>query len=260
MSPPQDLFGLAGKVAIITGGTSGIGKMIATSFLQSGAKVYVASRKPAACEETARELSRLGNCVPLPADLSRMDEIERVGKALSAQEGAVDILVNNAGTTWGAPIESFPEAGWDKVMDLNLKSVFFLTQKLMPLLKARATLLSPSRVLNIGSIDGLHVSAVFEAVSYAVAKSGLHHMTRVLASRLVKDNVTVNAIAPGAFESRMLAPMMDRMGDDVLATIPMARVGGQDDIGGAAVFLCSRAGAYVTGVVLPVDGGVTGCG
>ncbi|MDE2466690.1 MAG: SDR family oxidoreductase [Alphaproteobacteria bacterium] len=256
----QQLFRVDGKVALVTGGTSGIGKMIATALLQAGAKVYVTSRKAAACDATASELAQFGPCVPLPADISRLEEIRRVADHLGKTESALDILVNNAGTTWGAPIESFPEAGWDKVMDLNLKSVFFLTQALLPLLKKRAAAQSPSSVVNIGSIDGLHVSAVFDAVSYAVSKSGLHQMTRVLASRLVKDNIRVNAIAPGAFTSKMLAPMLDRMEEDILATIPMRRVGEQDDIGGAAVFLCSRAGAYVTGVVLPVDGGVTGCG
>jgi NAD(P)-dependent dehydrogenase (short-subunit alcohol dehydrogenase family) len=256
----RKLFRVDGKVALVTGGTSGIGKMIATALVQAGAKVYVTSRKAAACNATADELSQFGPCVPLPADISRLEEVRRVADHLAKAETALNILVNNAGTTWGAPIESFPEAGWDKIMDLNLKAVFFLTQALLPHLKRQATALSPSSVINIGSIDGLRVSPVFDAVSYAVSKSGLHQMTRVLASRLVKDNITVNAIAPGAFASKMLAPMLDRMEEDILATIPMRRVGEQDDIGGAAVFLCSRAGAYVTGVVLPVDGGVTGCG
>ncbi len=259
MSDVQHLFRVDGKVALVTGGTSGIGRTIATALLQGGAKVYVASRKAAACEATSAELSQFGPCVPLPADISSMDEVRRVADHLSGSEKALDILVNNAGTTWGAPVDSFPEAGWDKVMDLNLKSAFFLTQAMLPLLKSRANAVSPSSVVNIGSIDGLRVSPVFDAISYAVAKSGLHQMTRVLASRLVKDNITVNAIAPGAFTSKMLAPMLDRMEEEILATIPMRRVGGQDDIGGAALFLCSRAGAYVTGIVLPVDGGVTGC-
>lgn len=260
MNNVQQLFRVDGKIALVTGGTSGIGKMIATALLQAGAKVYVTSRKAAACDATADELSQFGPCVSLPADISRLEEVRRVADHLSKTETALHILVNNAGTTWGAPVESFPEAGWDKVMDLNLKSVFFLTQALLPLLKKRAAPLSPSSVINIGSIDGLHVSPVFDAVSYAVSKSGLHQMTRVLACRLVKDNITVNAIAPGAFTSKMLAPMLARMEEDILATIPMRRVGEQDDIGGAAVFLCSRAGAYVTGIVLPIDGGVTGCG
>lgn len=259
MNAIQRLFGVDGKVALVTGGTSGIGKMIATALVQGGAKVYVTSRKAAACQATSEELSSFGQCVPLPADISRLEEIQRLADNLGKSEVALDILVNNAGTTWGAPVESFPESGWDKVLDLNLKSAFFLTQALLPLLRIRASAVIPSSVVNIGSIDGLRVSPVFDAISYAVSKSGLHQMTRVLASRLVKDNITVNAIAPGAFTSKMLAPMLDLMEEEILATIPMKRVGEQDDIGGAALFLCSRAGAYVTGVVLPVDGGVTGC-
>jgi NAD(P)-dependent dehydrogenase (short-subunit alcohol dehydrogenase family) len=253
----EKLFSIAGKTALITGGSRGIGLMIARGYVEAGARVYISSRKADVCVAAAEELGKLGTCIALPADLSTMDGIERVAGAFAAHETRLDILVNNAGATWGGKLDDFPETGWDKVMDLNVKSVFFLTQKLLPLLQAAASPADPARVINIGSIDGLHTS-LFENFSYGPAKAALHHLTRVLATHLADRHLTVNAIAPGPFATDMMAPMVARMGDEIVNRVPLKRMGEPDDAAGTAIFLASRAARYVTGTVLPLDGGMLG--
>jgi NAD(P)-dependent dehydrogenase (short-subunit alcohol dehydrogenase family) len=254
----QNLFDISGKVALITGGSRGIGLMIARAYVAAGARVYISSRNAASCERAAAELSELGQCIALPADLSKLAEVERVATALSTRESALHVLVNNAGTAWGASIDAFPEKGWDKVMDLNLKSPFFLLQKLLPLLETAGRADDPARVINLGSVDGLH-TPLFENFSYAAAKAAIHHLTRMLASHLAHRHITVNAIAPGYFDTDMTQPMVDSMGLDALMSIvPLKRMGADDDIAGVAVFLAARASAYMTGTTLPVDGGIIG--
>lgn len=253
----QDFFSIDGKAALITGGSRGIGLMIARSYVERGAIVYISSRKAAVCENVASELSKLGTCIALPADLSRMDEVERVANELKKREKKLDVLINNAGATWGSTIDNFPEKGWDKVMDLNVKSIFFLTQALLPLLDNAASVDDPARVINIGSIDGLHLS-LFDNFSYSASKAALHHLTKMTASHLASRNITVNAIAPGPFATPMMAPMIEKMGNEIKAAIPLDRLGEAADIAGVAVFLSARASAYITGTVIPVDGGIMG--
>lgn len=254
----RQLFDIAGKVALVTGGSRGIGFMIARGYVEAGARVYITARKAEACEAAASELCKSGECVALPGDLARMDEIERVSGIVRERESALHVLVNNAGTQWGATIDTFPEKGWDKVMDLNVKSPFFILQKLLPLLEAAAEPGDPARVINVGSVDGLH-TPIFENFSYAPSKAALHHLSRMLAAHLAPRNITVNVIAPGPFLTDMLAPMVDSMGEDsILANVPLKRMGGPDDAAGVAIFLAARASAFVTGTVLPVDGGIFG--
>jgi NAD(P)-dependent dehydrogenase (short-subunit alcohol dehydrogenase family) len=250
----NDLFSLQGRSALVTGGSRGIGRMIAAGFLKAGARVYISARKAAACDQTAAELSALGPCVSLPADVSTVDGARALAAAYARHEPALDILVNNAGAAWGAPFDEFPESGWDKVVDLNLKSPFFLTQALAGPLRAAAKA-RPAKVINIASIDGVSVNPM-ETYSYAASKAGLIHLTRRMALRLVKDNIVVNAIAPGAFASDMNRDARDH-GDAVAARVPAGRVGVDDDMAGAAIYLASRAGDYVVGSTLVVDGGVT---
>jgi NAD(P)-dependent dehydrogenase (short-subunit alcohol dehydrogenase family) len=250
------LFSVEGKVAVVTGGSRGIGLMIARGLVESGARVYVSSRKAEVCQRVAEELSRVGECLALPADLS--EEAACVGLAERVAEGEprVHVLVNNAGATWGAPLEAYPGAAWDKVLDLNLKAPFFLTRAMLPLLEAAAAPDDPARVINVGSIDGLRVPPM-PTYAYSASKAGLHQLTRVLAKELGPRGVTVNAIAPGPFESKMMAETLRRFGDEIAAAAPLGRIGRPDDMAGAALYLAGRAGAYVTGAVLPVDGGLT---
>ena len=254
----NDLFDVTGRTALVTGGSRGIGLMIARGFVEAGAKVYVSSRKAEVCDRVATELSEIGECVSAPADLSREDECRRLADQVSALEGGrLDILVNNAGATWGAPFDEFDDAAWDRVLDLNVKGVFHLTRFLHPALAAAATPEHPARVVNIGSVDGIRVPSL-ETYSYSASKAAVHQLTRVLAKRLAPDHITVNAIAPGPFESKMMAATLEAWGDAIRDQIPLGRIGEPADMAGAAIFLCSRAGAYVTGTVLPVDGGIVG--
>ena len=261
----DNLFSVAGKTALVTGGSRGIGEMIAAGFLSGGAKGYISSRKADACEETASRLTETygGTCVALPADLSQVSGCEGLAERLSAQTDTLDILVNNAGAAWGAPIDEFPEVGWDKVMDTNVKGVFFLTQQCLPLLRA-ATKDAPARVINIGSIDGLK-SARFPTFSYGASKAAVHHLTRFLASHLTGEGILCNAIAPGPYPTWMLSTGVGFGGetegvdwDAVGQANPSGRVGTPQDIAGLATFLCSRAGEYVVGQVIASDGGVVG--
>ena len=247
------LFSLDGRTALITGGSRGIGKMIAAGYLRQGAKVYISARKAAACDATAAELSALGPCISLPADVSTLDGIRSLVAAYSAREQSLDILVNNAGAAWGADFDAFPEAAWDKVADLNMKTPFFLTQALHSLLTEGGKK-QPAKVINIASIDGQSVNPQ-ETYPYAASKAGLIHLTKRMATRLVQDNIVVSGIAPGAFASDMNRDARDHA-DTVSKRIPSRRIGNDDDMAGAAIYLASRAGDYVVGHTLTVDGGV----
>ena len=254
MIDTAELFSLKGRSALITGGSRGIGRMIAEGFLRAGARVYISARKADACDATAAELSVIGPCVSLPADVSTQGGVQQLVAAYQQHEKSLDILVNNAGAAWGAPYEEFPESGWDKVVDLNLKAPFFLTQALTPLLKRAATD-HLAKVIHIASIDGVSVNPQ-ETYSYAASKAGLIHLTRRMALKLAPERIAVSAIAPGAFASTMNKDARDH-GDEVAQRIPLGRIGTPEDMAGAAIFLASRAGDYVVGSTLIVDGGVT---
>ncbi|MEH3045667.1 SDR family oxidoreductase [Sphingomonas adhaesiva] len=247
-----NLFRLDGRVALVTGGSRGIGKMIAAGFIAQGATVYISSRKAPACEETAAELGP--KCLPLPMDVSTVDGCRALAAALAEREERLDILVNNAGAAWGVPFEEFPESGWDKVMDLNVKSPFFLTQALHGLLKAGAATGTVAKVINITSIDGLRLNP-WETYSYHASKSALIYLTKRMAARLVKDGINVTSIAPGAFASEMNRAARDH-GDAIAKGIPARRIGTDEDMAGTAIYLASRAGDYVIGETIAVDGGL----
>ncbi|HVT20454.1 MAG TPA: SDR family oxidoreductase [Mycobacteriales bacterium] len=260
-----DLFSVAGKTVLVTGGSRGIGEMIAAGFLANGATVYISSRKVDACDATAKRLTEQygGTCVPLPADLSTLDGIDSLEQRLSAEISALDVLVNNAGVSWGASLEEFPEIGWDKVMDTNVKGVFFLTQRLLPLLEAAATVDNPARIVNVGSIDGMKTPG-FNTWSYGPSKAAVHALTRQMGNRLVKRNILVNGIAPGPYPTWMLSTGVGTGGDVEgtdwegvgAAVVPRGRVGTPEDIAGLAIFLCSRAGSFTVGEVITSDGGI----
>ena len=250
-----DLFSIDGKTALVSGGSRGIGLMIAEGFVRAGAKVYISSRKADVCTEVAAKLSQLGTCVSLPADLSTEDGCRGLAEDFRSHESSLQILVNNAGATWGAPLEEFDDAAWDRTLDLNVKGVFHLTKFLLPELRAAGTVDDPARVINIGSIDGLQVPFL-ETYSYGASKAAVHHLTRHLASKLA-PSITVNAIAPGPFQSKMMAATLAAAGDDIARSTPLKRIGRPDDMAGTAIFLSSRAGAYLTGAVIPVDGGIS---
>jgi NAD(P)-dependent dehydrogenase (short-subunit alcohol dehydrogenase family) len=250
------LFDLSGKVAVVTGGTRGIGLMMARGLLQAGARVYVASRKEDTCAAAEKELGPDGPVTGLPVDVSTEAGCQALATRVGTEQERVHILVNNAGATWGAPFAEFPESAWDKVLNLNLKAPFFLTRAFLPLLTAAGTPDDPARVINVGSIDGLHVPRL-STYSYSSSKAGLHHLTRVLARELGPQHITVNAVAPGPFESKMMAATLAAAGDAIAARSPLNRIGRPDDMAGVAVFLAGRAGAYVTGAVIPVDGGIS---
>ncbi len=250
----DDLFDISGKVALITGGTRGIGLMIARGFVEAGVRTYVSSRKAEVGAEVAAELGKVGECVSIPGDCSSEEGCRALAEAFGTREGVLHILVNNAGATWGAPIEEHDEASWHRVLDLNVQGVFHLTKFLLPQLRAAGTNDDPARVINIGSIDGIHVP-MLETYSYSSSKAAVHQLTRHLAARLA-PTITVNAVAPGPFESKMMAATLDAFGAQIAASAPLKRIGRPDDMAGVARFLSSRAGAYITGACIPVDGGI----
>lgn len=250
-----DLFDLSGKYALVTGGTRGIGMMIARGLLQAGARVIVSSRKADACAEAQQQLSEFGDVQAIPADLSTHDECRRLADLVTGGSERLDILVNNAGAMWREPLETFPDEAWDTVLDLNLKAPFWLVQALLPALRRAGTADDPARVINIGSIAAIHV-AESPNYSYASSKAGLHQLTRVLARELGPQHVTVNAVAPGPFPSEMMTATLEAIGDKITAKAPLRRLGRDDDMAGIAVFLASRAGSYLTGTVIPSDGGI----
>ncbi|MDO5629095.1 MAG: SDR family oxidoreductase [Mobilicoccus sp.] len=252
----RTLFSLEGRTALVTGGSRGIGRMIAEGLLHQGATVYVSSRKAQVCDATAEELSAFGPCHSLPADVSTTEGVQSLTRALTEQTETLDILVNNAGAAWGAEFDEFPEHGWDKVMDLNLKAPFFLAQALKPaLVEAHRRSGRLSKIINIASIDGLSLNPM-ETYSYQASKAGIIHLTRRMAVRLAADGIGVSAIAPGAFASEMNRVARDHA-EEVAAHIPAGRIGRDEDMAGAAIYLASRAGDYVMGDVLVVDGGVS---
>ncbi len=251
----SDLFSLEGKTALVTGGSRGIGLMIARGFVEAGVKTYISSRKASACDAAAAELSKTGTCIALAHDLGETSEVRNLAAEIRARETKLDILVNNAGAAWAEPIDQYSEAGWDKLMAVNLKAVFLLTQALLPLLRAAATADDPARVVNIGSIDGI-LQPTLESYAYSASKAAVHHLTHNLAKHLAKDNINVNAIAPGPFDTKMLAPVLAVARKQMESAVPRGRIGRDDDMIGAAIFYCSRASSYVTGTVLPVDGGI----
>jgi NAD(P)-dependent dehydrogenase (short-subunit alcohol dehydrogenase family) len=254
----SDLFSVAGKTALVTGGSRGIGYMIAAEFLKAGVRrVYICARKAGACDAAASELSQYGECVSVPCDVGQPEGVETLAKAVEEREERLDILVNNAGTAWGAPLDSHPIEQIDRVLQVNVRSVFHVTQRLLPLLRAAASREDPARVVNIGSIDGVDIPMT-PNFGYSASKAAVHMLTRHLAYALAQDHVNVNAIAPGLFPSRMTQWAFD--GDElsgILEAIPMHRAGTGEDVGGTAIYLSSRAGAYLTGVVIPVAGGLT---
>lgn len=248
------LFDIRGTTALVTGGSRGIGLNIARGLVEAGATVFITARNAKDCDAAAQTLSAAGRCISLPSDVSTTDGIASLAEKIAAHTPALNILVNNAGATWNESIDTFPEAQWDTVLDLNLKAPFFLVQRLLPLLRKAATPANPARVINIGSIAGL-VAMKRETFAYAASKGGLHHMTHHLAKHLA-PTVNVNTLAPGAFETPMIAFALEQRAA-LEAMIPRGMVGQADDIAGAAIFLASRAGAYVTGAVIPVDGGMS---
>jgi NAD(P)-dependent dehydrogenase (short-subunit alcohol dehydrogenase family) len=254
-TPSVDLFDVSDKTVVVTGGSRGIGYMIAGGFVAAGARVVVVSRKAEAVDLAVAELSQYGTCTGYVADLSSEQGALDLANAVGADHDSVDVLVNNAGATWGAPLVDHDQASWDRVLNLNVQGVFHTTKYFLPLLEAAARPDRPSRVINIGSIDGLRVPAL-EAYSYAASKAAVHHMTRHLAKKLA-PSITVNAVAPGPFQSKMMAATLASFGEAIAAAAPMQRIGRADDMAGVAIFLASRAGAYVTGAVIPVDGGLS---
>jgi NAD(P)-dependent dehydrogenase (short-subunit alcohol dehydrogenase family) len=252
----NDLFSVKDKVALVTGGSRGIGLMIARGFVEAGAKTYISSRKSDVCDEVAAELSKSGTCISLPADIGTEAGCRQLADAIASREERLHILVNNAGANWGAPLAQYPNDGWDKVFALNVRGVFHLTRFLVPLLEKAASDDDPARVINIGSIDGLQ-APMLETYAYSASKAAVHQLTRVLAHQLAAQRITVNAIAPGPFESKMMAETLKRFGEQIRASCPLGRIGRPDDMAGTAIFLSSRAGAYLTGAVIPVDGGIS---
>lgn len=250
----SEMFSVAGKTAIVTGGSRGIGKMIAQGFVENGVKTYITARKAEACEATAAELSVSGVCIALPADISTTAGRNLFVEAIKQRESKIDILVNNAGAAWGASFEDYPDAGYDKVMDINVRAVFMLTRDLLPLLTKDASTENPSRVINIGSIDGLRVSSM-DNFAYGASKAAVHFLTRNLAVRLARKGLTFNAIAPGPFESKMMAHTLAQFQDRIEKENPMGRIGSPRDMAGLALFLASPAATYLTGQIIALDGG-----
>ena len=253
----KTLFDVSGKVAVVTGGSSGIGAMMARGLIENGARVYITARKEERLMAKAAELSELGECIAIPADLSNVEGIEALVAAIGEREDKVDILINNAGANWSAPVEDFPESGWDKVMDINIKSIFFATQKFLPLLKASGTADDPARIINIASINGIRNSGM-PTYAYTASKSGVINLTEHLATDLAAYNINVNAIAPGFFPSNMTKQIVenDGMTKMAISQIPRGRMGAPEDIAGTALYLCSRASSWMIGQTLVLDGGM----
>ncbi len=254
----SELFDVSGKVAVVTGGSRGIGEMIAEGLVTNGVRVYITARKAEACDATAERLSSIGECISVPTDLSTAAGIESLASAVTEREDSLHILVNNAGAAWGAPIDEFPEVGFDKVLDVNVKAPFLLTQRFLPQLRAAASAEDPARVIMTGSIDGIRVPNG-DNFSYSASKAGIHMLARHMAHFMNDDNITVNCIAPGPFDSKMMSYLLDdpKIRAGIEATVPMRRIGRPEDMAGAVLFLASRAGSYLTGAVIPVDGGVS---
>tara|TARA_B100001057_G_scaffold79863_1_gene75034 strand:- start:21218 stop:22009 length:792 start_codon:yes stop_codon:yes gene_type:complete len=250
----NELFNVAGKIAVVTGGSRGIGRMIAEAYVENGVKTYITARKEKACQQTASELSQRGECVALPADLSTSDGRAQFVSEIKAREKKLDILVNNAGAAWGAPYAEYPEDGYDKVMDINVKAIFMLTRDLLPLLEEDANPDNPNRIINIGSIDGLRVSST-DNFAYGASKAAVHFLTKNLAVRLAGKGLTVNAIAPGPFESKMMGDILSQFRDKIESENPLGRIGNPSDMAGLAVYLASPATSYMTGQVIALDGG-----
>ncbi len=248
------LFNISGKVALVTGGSRGIGEMIAEGFVKNGVKTFITSRKAEQCNETAKRLSKFGECISIPADLTDFNEIKKVKTKVEGATNTLNILVNNAGAVWAADFDNFPENGWNKVMDTNVKAMFFLTQQFIALLEKNGTNDDPSRIINIGSIDGLGIPRA-ETYSYPASKAAVHQLTRVMANRLAERNINVNAIAPGPFESQMMKSTLKSFSEEIINSVPRKRIGKPEDMAGASIFLSSKASAYITGIVMPVDGG-----
>jgi len=251
------LFGVAGKVAIVTGGSRGIGEMIAEGLVTNGVRTYITARKADACDATAQRLSEIGECISIPADMSTADGLAAFVAAFREREDELHILCNNAGAAWGAPIGEFPEIGFDKVLDINVKAPFMLTQALLEPLSAAATVEDPGRVIMTGSIDGIRVP-VGDNFSYSASKAGIHMLARHMAKFLADQNITVNSIAPGPFESKMMAYMLedDKIRANIEGTNPRGRIGSPEDVAGTVIWLSSRAGAYINGATVPIDGGI----
>ena len=251
----KDLFNIKGKTAVITGGSRGIGYMIAQGFVEAGARVYISARKAEVCNKAAEELSKSGECISIPADLSTEEGAIALGNAIKEKESKIDILVNNAGATWGAPFEEFPASGWEKILDINVKGPFYMTRQMLPLLKAAASDEDPARIINIGSVAGWGTGGV--AFSYGASKAAIHQMTKNWAAQFAADRITVNCIAPGAFPSKMMAFITDNeeTRKAIESTIPLGRIGTPEDIAGLAICLSARSGAHMTGCVIPLDGG-----
>lgn len=249
----KNLFDVSGKVAVVTGGSRGIGAMIARGFVENGVRTYITARKEEELQATASELSELGECIAIPSNLATLEGVTAFASAIKEREGKVHILVNNAGASWGAAIDDFPEGGWDKIMDLNVKSLFFLTQQLLPALRAAGSDEDPARVINIGSVNGFSYSRM-NNYSYSASKAAVHHLTRHLGADLAADHINVNAIAPGFFPSKMTAHMLEDT-TEMLKGIPRGRLGSPEDAAGTAIYLSSRASAWVTGHILALDGG-----
>jgi NAD(P)-dependent dehydrogenase (short-subunit alcohol dehydrogenase family) len=256
----SSLFDLSGKVALITGGAQGLGRLIAHGMLDAGARVYITSRRAEQCEQAARELSVDGHCIGIQADVATTAGVVALSTELKTRESRLDILVNNAGKTWGAPLESFPDQAWSRVMSVNVQGPFTLIKELLPLLKAAASAADPARIINIGSIAGTVVEPL-QAYSYAASKAAIHHLSRVLAAELAPQHINVNVLVPGYFPTQMTAHVHADEAEQrrLTARIPLGRLGNGDDIAGGCIFLASRAGAYVTGSEICMDGGMSGC-